>query len=424
MTFHYPLLAQADDALRRGEPMREALKTGLTVLYVLLLIPVLVALFFVGRFIYRIKKDQEKTTIKEDHVAEAERYAAEGEFLLAAKIYDTKLKEYNKAAVLYEKGGEYLRAAALYDVMRMAGKAKEMYLLGGDIKSAAELTFLAGEYEEASRLYYDAGMKKDAAMVFERADRKLAAVRIYRELGEFERAAGLLEEEGLHKEAAEMYGFHLKGRELDSSSVNDFYRYAVMLQEAGETEGAGSILQKIYLFDPAYRDVGERIQSSTPDEDDESMKGKTTLKGFIRSGKLEPRHALKLWVQILRGLSGAHETGLPFGVISTDNILIDSENNISFLNRKTASVYDPPERTKGLELDIRSDIFSMGCVLYEMLTGKLEGLGSRRVTDVVSDVPEWLDEIVVRCIRKVRDDRYRDLDEIFDHLKTLSREKD
>ncbi|MEE9523790.1 MAG: hypothetical protein V3V59_03455, partial [Thermodesulfovibrionales bacterium] len=147
------------------------------------------------------------------------------------------------------------------------------------------------------------------------------------------------------------------------------------------------------------------------------------LKGFIRSGELEPQYALKLWVQILRGLSGAHESGLPFGVISTDNILIDSGNNISFLNRKAASVYNPPEITKDLELDVRSDIYSMGAVLYEMLTGKLEGLGSMRVTDVVDSVPEWLDEIVVRCIRKVREDRYQSIEEIFDHLKMLSKEK-
>jgi tetratricopeptide (TPR) repeat protein len=417
-------MAQAGDAVRQGEPMREALKTGLTVLYVILLIPVLVALFFVSRFIYKIKAEKERTTIKEDHAAEAEKYAAEGEFLLAAKIYDTKLKEYNKAAVLYEKGGDYLRAAALYDVMRMAGKANEMYILGGDIKSAAEITFLAGEYEDASRLYYDAGMKKDAAMVFERADRKLAAVRIYREIGEFTRAAGLLEEEGLHKEAAEMFGFNLKDRELNGSSIDDFYKYALMLQEAGESKRSYSILNKIYMFDPEYSDVSERIQSLALDEEDESVKGKTTLKGFIRSGKLEPQHALKLWVQILRGLSGAHESGLPYGVISTDNILIDSGNNISFLNRKAASVYNPPEITKELELDVRSDIFSMGAVLYEMLTGKLEGLGSRRLTDIVDNVPEWLDEIVVRCIRKVREDRYRNIDEIFDHLKALSKEKD
>ena len=58
-----------------------------------------------------------------------------------------------------------------------------------------------------------------------------------------------------------------------------------------------------------------------------------------------------------------------------------------------------------------------------MLTGSLEGLGSERVIDVVEDVPEWLDEIVIKCIRKVKEDRYQSIDEIFEKIKTLSEGK-
>ncbi len=417
------LMMQAGDAVNEGSPMREALKTGLNVLYVILLIPVLIALFFIGRFIYNMTAEKKKTTLKEDYVAEAEKYLSAGEFLLAARIYDTKLRDHNRAAQLYEKGGEYLRAAALYDVMSMTDRAKEMYVKGGDIKSAAELTFLSGEYEEASKLYYDAGMKVDAAEVFERADRHMAAVRIYREVGEFKRAASLLEEEGLLKEAAEMFAFSLEGKTLDGTTAEEYYNYAMMLERAGEGEGASEVLYKIYLYDPSFRDVGERVQSRSSSQEDEDMQGKTSLKGFIRSGKVEPRHSLKLWVHILKSLAAAHEKGYAFGHISSDTILIDSENDISFILGKTASVYVPPETARGMDLDVRADIYSLGVVLYEMLTGKLEGLGSMRVVDVVSDVPDWLDEIVIKCIRKVREDRYQDIEEIFTHLKVLSKEK-
>ena len=57
------------------------------------------------------------------------------------------------------------------------------------------------------------------------------------------------------------------------------------------------------------------------------------------------------------------------------------------------------------------------------LPGTLEGLGSAGVIDIVEDVPEWLDEIVIRCLRKVREDRYQSIKDIFTDLKTLSKGK-
>ena len=65
----------------------------------------------------------------------------------------------------------------------------------------------------------------------------------------------------------------------------------------------------------------------------------------------------------------------------------------------------------------------MGVILYEMLTGSLDGLGATRVADLVHDLPEWLDDMVVRCTRKVREDRYQSIEEIFSDIKTLSKEK-
>jgi hypothetical protein len=56
-----------------------------------------------------------------------------------------------------------------------------------------------------------------------------------------------------------------------------------------------------------------------------------------------------------------------------------------------------------------------------MLIGNTEGLGLARVTDTVEDVPEWLDEIVIKCLKKVREDRYGTIKEVFTDLKTLSK---
>jgi len=82
--------------------------------------------------------------------------------------------------------------------------------------------------------------------------------------------------------------------------------------------------------------------------------------------------------------------------------------------------YAAPEQQGAFkEADHRADIYSAGVILYEMLTGSLKGLGSVGVTDTVENVPEWLDDIVIRCLRKVREDRYQSIKDIFTDLKTL-----
>ena len=66
----------------------------------------------------------------------------------------------------------------------------------------------------------------------------------------------------------------------------------------------------------------------------------------------------------------------------------------------------------------------MGVILYEMLTGNLDGLGSTRVSDLVVNLPDWLDELVIRCIRKVREDSdCQSIEEILADIKALSKGK-
>jgi serine/threonine protein kinase len=86
-------------------------------------------------------------------------------------------------------------------------------------------------------------------------------------------------------------------------------------------------------------------------------------------------------------------------------------------------LYASPETMKGEGADERADIYSAGVILYEMLTGSLEGLGSVRITDISEDIPEWLDEIAIRCLKKVKEDRYESIQDIFADLKTLSKGK-
>ncbi|MBI5073655.1 MAG: hypothetical protein HZB62_00550 [Nitrospirae bacterium] len=406
----------------------EQATTGLTTLFGLLSIPVLVALFFIIRAVYKNTLGKKmQTTLREDYQNEADRFEKAGKFVSAADVYEKKLKNLQKAAALYEKGGDCRKAASLYDFLGVSSKAKEMYEKAGNIEDAAEVSIRDGEFEEAAKLYSKAGKKIDEAVIMEQAGRRLPAIRAYREAGDYRNAARLLEAEGMLKEAAEMFGLMLRDKAVDRSTLDDFYAYAFKLEKTGQADKAAETYRQIDLADPTYKDVRERIQALSPqqekEEEQEDTQGRTSVRSFIKSGNLDPKHSFKLWYQILKALQEAHRIGRPYGFISPENILIDTHNNISFMKRSLTSAYTPPEQTKGLEPDVRADIFSLGVILYEMLTGQLEGLGAVRVIDVVHDVPDWLDEIVIRCIRKVREDRYQSIDEIFTDVRNLSKSR-
>lgn len=399
---------------------------GLLFIFLIVLVPVLVALFFLFRFLFRSTIGRRlQTTLQEDYRKEAESFEKSGEYVSAANVYENKLKDLAKAALLYEKGKDYRHAAALYDFLGTTEKAREMYEMDGNIEDAAEVSIREGEYEEAAKLYDKAGKKTDAALIMERAGRKMAAIRAYREAGDYRNASRLLEEEGMMKESAEMFGLSLAGTEPDQSNVLDYYTFALKLEKSGQTEKSYDIFKRIDAVLPTYKDVRERMASlsSGTGEEEEHSEGKTSLRNFIRSGRMEPRHGLKLWIHILKKLEEAYAQGRACGFICPENILVDAANTISFLSREPSSAYMPPEKQRGQPLDERADIFSMGVVLYEMLTGGLDGLGAARVIDVAPEVPDWLDDIVVKCIRKVREDRYPHIGDIFADIRRLSRER-
>ena len=391
-----------------------------------IIVPLLVVLFFLLKFIYKhtIAKKL-KTTVTEDYKKEAGDYEKAGQFVSAAHVYEKRLNDYPKAAALYEKGGDYTQAASLYNSLGMTDKAKEMYEKAGYLEDAAEVALMEGEFDEAAALYDRAGKKIDVAKVMRRAGKTIYAVKAYREAGEYKKAAMLLNEEGMPKEAAEMFGFYLYDKKPDRSTIEDFYMYASLLEKAGNVPRAIEVFTEIGKVNPAFENVKERLAAlrPAPEKEEEVPAGKTALRNFIRSGRIEPVYSLKLWVQILKSLQNAHGSGWPVGLLSPDNIVIDARNDIFFLKRTQPPAYAPPEIIKGVELDGRADIYSAGVILFEMLTGGLEGLGSAGVTAIVENVPEWLDEIVIKCLKKVREDRYQNIQEIFTDLKKLSKSK-
>lgn len=159
---------------------------------------------------------------------------------------------------------------------------------------------------------------------------------------------------------------------------------------------------------------------------------------------------LSLASQICEGMAVAHRAGIVHRDIKPENILITAEGRIKLLDFGLAKLkgsskitsesstmgtffYMSPEQAQGSEVDNRSDIFSIGVVLYEMLTGKLPFKGEYDVAVVYSiindrpaplrslrpDIPADLEFIVERAIAKNPDNRYQSAEEMGQDLKSV-----
>jgi serine/threonine-protein kinase len=139
-----------------------------------------------------------------------------------------------------------------------------------------------------------------------------------------------------------------------------------------------------------------------------------TLAEIIRHGQMESRLKVRLWVDLLRALGEKHKQGVRFGTLDPESILIDTRHAIVLLESplKPGSPYLAPELAHGEPVDVQADIYSMGVIMFELLTGGLEGLHRAAPSRVASDVPRWIDAIVLRCIMERRSQRYLDVEEI------------
>ncbi|MFY2560652.1 protein kinase domain-containing protein [Corallococcus terminator] len=163
---------------------------------------------------------------------------------------------------------------------------------------------------------------------------------------------------------------------------------------------------------------------------------------------LAPNICAKVVAQAAEGLAFAHDfadptTGQPLGLIhrdvSPDNILVSRQGAVKVVDFGIAKVagqkhrtqtgivkgkvaYMPPEQVRADPLDRRVDVYALGVVLYELLTGKLpidgaselammQAIVSREPTPVSryrQDVPAALQDIITRALQKDREDRYPD----------------
>ena len=155
------------------------------------------------------------------------------------------------------------------------------------------------------------------------------------------------------------------------------------------------------------------------------------------------KQAIDIAMQIADGLAAAHEKGITHRDIKPDNIMIRKDGitqimdfglaklrGVSNLTQQGSTVgtarYMSPEQVQGEEIDHRSDIFSLGVLLYELFSGQLPFRGVHETAlmyEIVhmdpepmsagrSDIPPELDAIVLECLAKEKADRFQSAAEI------------
>ena len=163
-----------------------------------------------------------------------------------------------------------------------------------------------------------------------------------------------------------------------------------------------------------------------------------TLKDLIRRrGQLSGNEAVAVGLQLLAAVEAAHRSGIVHRDIKPQNVMLDREGTAKVMDFGIARAGDSgmtevgsilgtaqylaPEQAKGQQVDERSDLYSVGVVLYEMLTGTVPFKGDTAVTvalkhvnemppepsQLVPGMPYALNKIVLKAMAKDPDDRYQ-----------------
>ena len=189
-----------------------------------------------------------------------------------------------------------------------------------------------------------------------------------------------------------------------------------------------------------------------------------TLRARIGDSPLPQRKAIDYATQIAKGLAAAHERGIVHRDLKPDNLFVTRDGRVKILDFGLAKIAEPPggesetklaaagapqtsagttlgtvgymspEQVRGQNVDHRSDIFSFGVVLYEMLTGRRAFQGDSAVETMNAilkedpkiaanggpALPPGLDRIVLHCLEKSPDERFQSARDVAFDIEALS----
>lgn len=172
-----------------------------------------------------------------------------------------------------------------------------------------------------------------------------------------------------------------------------------------------------------------------------------TLKEYIdRKKNLSPKEVISIAIQMCNGIEAAHERQIVHRDIKPHNVMISRDGKVKVTDfgiaKATTSTtvstsamgsvhYTSPEQARGGYVDIKSDIYSVGITLYEMVTGHVPFNGETAVevavkhlqdeitppSEYVPDIPYSLEQIILKCTQKNSERRYENMNSLIQDLK-------
>lgn len=189
-----------------------------------------------------------------------------------------------------------------------------------------------------------------------------------------------------------------------------------------------------------------------------------TLRRRLRDGQINLMEGLDIAIQIASALAAAHQAGIVHRDVKPENVMLRKDGYVKVLDfglarpterpdvsTEAATIvntevgvivgtasYMSPEQARGQRVDGRSDIFSLGMVIYEMVAGRSPFLGATnsdivasilkeeppRLSTLASDIPAELEAIVTRALAKDKEERYQSVGDLLRDLKRVKQNLD
>jgi serine/threonine protein kinase len=184
----------------------------------------------------------------------------------------------------------------------------------------------------------------------------------------------------------------------------------------------------------------------------EYVPGENLKSSIRRMGPLSPGKTIYIAKQVCEGLAEAHRLGVVHRDLKPQNIMIDQDGNARIMDFGIARSlkakgitgggvmigtpeYMSPEQVEGKEADQRSDIYALGVILYEMVTGRVPFEGDtplsvalKQKTEMPQDprklnaqIPESFSRLILKCLEKDKEKRYQGTEDLFSELDKIEK---